>query len=241
MLDVHPPHEAAHTWKDFFIHIATIVVGLLIAVGLEQGVEALHRRAQRHELLHDIHAECENNLNTLAADLRFLQADLDWQTRAAAALRAAPIARGALTVALPSDVFGHSTTAPSRAVWAMAKSSEKVELLPENLAEVFDRTDREAEQCLLAVGRLNSAQTALAGFQVTFGAVIKPGITLHLTSAQRDQLLTALAASIGDVNDAIDWAASWLGASQAVLQGVTTSGEMDVYINRAHAELSVPK
>ena len=25
MLDVHPPHEAAHTWKDFFIHIATIV------------------------------------------------------------------------------------------------------------------------------------------------------------------------------------------------------------------------
>jgi len=23
MLDVHPPHEAAHTWKDFFIHIAT--------------------------------------------------------------------------------------------------------------------------------------------------------------------------------------------------------------------------
>jgi hypothetical protein len=24
MLDVYPPHEAAHTWKDFFIHIATI-------------------------------------------------------------------------------------------------------------------------------------------------------------------------------------------------------------------------
>jgi len=24
MLDVHPPHEAAHSWKDFFIHIATI-------------------------------------------------------------------------------------------------------------------------------------------------------------------------------------------------------------------------
>jgi len=35
MLDVHPPHEAAHTWKDFFIHIATIVVGLLIAIGGE--------------------------------------------------------------------------------------------------------------------------------------------------------------------------------------------------------------
>jgi hypothetical protein len=43
MLDVHPPHEAIHTWKGFFIHIATIVIGLLIAIGLEQTVEVLQR------------------------------------------------------------------------------------------------------------------------------------------------------------------------------------------------------
>ena len=36
MLDVHPAHHAANTWRDFFIHIATIVLGLLIAVSLEQ-------------------------------------------------------------------------------------------------------------------------------------------------------------------------------------------------------------
>jgi len=57
MLDVHPPHHPTHTWKDFFIHIATIVVGLLIAVGLEQTVEALHHRHQveatRAELAHE--------------------------------------------------------------------------------------------------------------------------------------------------------------------------------------------
>ena len=44
MLDVHPPHAPTHTWRDFFIHIATITVGLLIAVGLEQAVEFLHHR-----------------------------------------------------------------------------------------------------------------------------------------------------------------------------------------------------
>jgi hypothetical protein len=44
MLDVHPPHEAAHSWRDFFIHIATSVVGLLIAIGLEQTVEHFHHR-----------------------------------------------------------------------------------------------------------------------------------------------------------------------------------------------------
>jgi hypothetical protein len=46
MLDVHAPHELLHTWKSFFIHIATIVIGLLIAVGLEQAVEAMHWHKQ---------------------------------------------------------------------------------------------------------------------------------------------------------------------------------------------------
>jgi hypothetical protein len=38
MLDVHAPHQSVHTWKDFFIHIATIVVGLLIATSLASRV-----------------------------------------------------------------------------------------------------------------------------------------------------------------------------------------------------------
>ena len=46
MLDVHPPHAPTHTWKDFFLHIATIVIGLLIAIGLEQTVEYVHHRRQ---------------------------------------------------------------------------------------------------------------------------------------------------------------------------------------------------
>ena len=37
MLDVHP----THTWRDFFLHLATITIGLLIAVGLEQTVERI--------------------------------------------------------------------------------------------------------------------------------------------------------------------------------------------------------
>ncbi|HEX9202200.1 MAG TPA: hypothetical protein VF865_21760 [Acidobacteriaceae bacterium] len=42
MLDIHPAHHAANSWKEFFVHIATIVLGLLIAVGLEQTVEYFH-------------------------------------------------------------------------------------------------------------------------------------------------------------------------------------------------------
>ena len=48
MLDIHPPHHAATTSRDFFIHIATITIGLFIAIGLEQTVEAIHHLHQRH-------------------------------------------------------------------------------------------------------------------------------------------------------------------------------------------------
>jgi hypothetical protein len=44
MLDVHPALHATTTWR-FFIHIATIVIGLLIAIGLEQTVELIHHDA----------------------------------------------------------------------------------------------------------------------------------------------------------------------------------------------------
>jgi hypothetical protein len=50
MLEVHAPHEASHTWKGFFIHIATIVIGLFIAVGIEQTVEYFHHRHIREQL-----------------------------------------------------------------------------------------------------------------------------------------------------------------------------------------------
>jgi hypothetical protein len=61
MLDVHPPHHPTHTWKDFFIHIATITVGLLIAVGLEQTVEYFHHRHQLQKAREEIRDDIDSN------------------------------------------------------------------------------------------------------------------------------------------------------------------------------------
>ena len=63
MLDIHPAHHAASTWRDFFIHITTIVLGLLIAIGLEQTVEWMHHRHQLHQLEADLHTEGIRNLH----------------------------------------------------------------------------------------------------------------------------------------------------------------------------------
>jgi hypothetical protein len=49
MLDVHPPEERIHGFRDFFLHLFTITIGLLIALGLEATVEAAHHHHQRKE------------------------------------------------------------------------------------------------------------------------------------------------------------------------------------------------
>jgi hypothetical protein len=61
MLDVHPAHHAASTWREFFIHIATIVLGLLIAVSLEQLVEYIHHLRQIAETREVLRKEREEN------------------------------------------------------------------------------------------------------------------------------------------------------------------------------------
>jgi hypothetical protein len=67
-MDVHAPHEPIHTWRDFLLHLATITIGLLIALGLEGLVEAAHHRHLLHQAETNLRAEMNNNRQTLASD-----------------------------------------------------------------------------------------------------------------------------------------------------------------------------
>ena len=70
MLDVHPPHHAANNWRDFFIHIATIVIGLLIAIGLEQTVERIHQHYELRETREALDRETEANRKDITKDVQ---------------------------------------------------------------------------------------------------------------------------------------------------------------------------
>ena len=50
MIDIHPPHHGTMTRRDMLTHLVIVVLGILIAIGLGQSVEYLHRRHQVHEL-----------------------------------------------------------------------------------------------------------------------------------------------------------------------------------------------
>jgi hypothetical protein len=71
-MEVHAPHEPIHTWRDFFLHIVTITVGLLIAIALEQTVEWIHHRHIVHVARENIRHEIEGNEKSAQEDLGHL-------------------------------------------------------------------------------------------------------------------------------------------------------------------------
>jgi hypothetical protein len=135
MLDVHPPHEAAHTWKDFLIHIATIVYGLLIAVGLEQAVERIHQHYELRETREALHRERESNHHRMELNTRH------WLEFNAAlrndllVLDAARHQPGITQSDLPGDLnYNQSPFEYDHAVWDAAEKNGIIRLMPLNEA-----------------------------------------------------------------------------------------------------------
>jgi hypothetical protein len=68
ILDIHKPH-AAKSWREFFTEIGTIVLGILIALGLEQAVVAIRDGRSAAEADANIRAEIAQGLGTAQARL----------------------------------------------------------------------------------------------------------------------------------------------------------------------------
>ncbi len=67
MLDVHAPHEKMHGYKDFFLHLFTITIGLLIALSLEGCVEWQHHRHLVHDAEAGLAGEIAHNMQTVSS------------------------------------------------------------------------------------------------------------------------------------------------------------------------------
>ena len=68
MLEAHAPHGDIQTWRGFLVHIGAIVIGLLIAVALEQSVELLHHRHQRPQLEEQMRGVLEDDARHAGVD-----------------------------------------------------------------------------------------------------------------------------------------------------------------------------
>ena len=65
MFDIHLPHKSIHGLREFFLHLFTITVGLLIAVQIESLVEWRHHLHLAAEARAALRVEIESNLKDL--------------------------------------------------------------------------------------------------------------------------------------------------------------------------------
>jgi hypothetical protein len=151
MLDVHPPHEAAHTWKDFFIHIATIVVGLLIAIALEQSVEWMHHRHIIHVARENIHTEMDANRKLAAnnlASIRRTEQNMNGNIKLAQALMDDPHALDNHHMSFNFQWSGFKDSA-----WHTARDTGALALMPvdevQGYADVYEQQDLVNTQAVL--------------------------------------------------------------------------------------------
>jgi hypothetical protein len=140
-MHLHRP-KPLHGWRELSVEIGVIVVGIIIALGLEQTVEFFHHRAQREDLTEALRKDGERNRTYIKTDIDKSRAILDWALEQASAVqRAEPL--GALTIhRLPSSYIG----SPDAGVWPSARASGVSNLLPasaQNWLEYLDQINDE--------------------------------------------------------------------------------------------------
>ena len=184
MIDVHAPHETVHTWRDFFIHIATIVVGLIIAVGLEQTVELFHHRRELQKAREELRDEMNANRRGAAAQLvciHQVQAELNADMALLLAHRATnqPLA-GKLH-------FDWSFRRTRSAAWNVNKQSGALNLMPHPELAYYDYTFSVGEVVMDSAEKWEtSLETAKAIATRSPDGTLSPPDTAELITAISD-------------------------------------------------------
>jgi len=144
-MEVHPPHGGIHSWRDFWIHLGTITVGLLIAISLEQSMEWMHRVHERHVLQGELRDEGDENVKAVQVDIERLRF---WRTGMVARRKDVQqmIASGG-KLKLPFRMIPPrgAVALPSESTWDSAKASGKVALLPDYQSDVYSFLYQENE------------------------------------------------------------------------------------------------
>ena len=136
-MEVHPPHHPLNTWRDFFIHIATITIGLLIAIGLEQTVEYFHHRHIVHVARENIRRELEQNEAEARTNTLAVQANADnmkGNIARARTIRDQPETRNI------HFRFNFSWDSFSESAWLSARDSGALTYMPVEEVQQYDET-----------------------------------------------------------------------------------------------------
>jgi len=152
MIDVHPAPHAALSPREFLIHIATIVIGIIIAIGLEQAVETIHHRHQGERLEAALRQEALTNRRLIAYDTDSVN-----EVRRNIRLNMANLDRdGKAFVPVPPP---HDTFLPFiNTAWIAARSNGIISMLPNDVAASYWRVNFLAEAMSGSISSLADAR-----------------------------------------------------------------------------------
>jgi hypothetical protein len=246
MLDMHAPHQLVHTWRDFFIHIATIVVGLLIAVALEQTIEALHHRNQRSKLEEEMRAVFESDIKVDEEDFRKLARFRAYLAELRVAIQTRVDGQSSPAAPAPDDPrMAILIIYPSLAPYEAAKENGTVALLPTDRLRLYSRISYARDLTGASRDRWYVGLTALASFRERYedsagslgiGEIAKSPELGSLPSTELAEYARIVSASIKETDLVVARLKIFDIECRAILGGARNEFDLIERISRANGE-----
>jgi hypothetical protein len=198
MLDVHGAHGPVGSWRDFFVHVAIITIGLLIALGLEQTAQLIHHRHEVADTRQALRRELQVNRDAYAGSVREFYRQTASLLNDIAVLEFIQQHPGTPEEQLPGILVWHASPARfTDSAWKTAQESAVTALMPQEevrrYAALYDRIDdvrRSFDAIWTAIVRarlysvFDSDPTHLSASQVTEEiALTKQVLVQHFASA----------------------------------------------------------
>lgn len=173
MLDVHPPHKAIHGTGEFLLHLFTITIGLLIAVGIEGAVERHHHTELAKEAQETLNAEIRKNeaamtdaLKNIERERKQMNANLD----SIGKVQSDPKQDANIDIS-------YSSKSLEETAWRTALATDALSYMPYEKAEKYSSIYNAERQFLAAQEALSEDEARVLGvirrYQVGKGKMTK--------------------------------------------------------------------
>jgi hypothetical protein len=236
MIDIHPPQHGAMTRRDIVTHIAIVVLGIFIAIGLEQTVEYIHHIDQRHELEDNLRAELRSNLQRDARDFRVLAGIRAYTVELKSAVTARRMGHSSPAPPPPDDARRHQIpVAPSIAIWDAARLNATITLLPSQEIDLFHGVVLQHDLLFAALDDFQHSAFALESFEERFvdspgafdmGYAAPPPNLDAMSPADLNQYETLLAAYIKAIDRITVRVHFFDRVTRAILDGATDRDDL---------------
>ena len=138
-MEFHIPDHPVMTWKQFFVHMAIVVLGIIVALSLEQTLEYLHHEHQRKTLQAQLQQEMRHNDPDLRDLYNKLSVRREWAAERSRTIETALAEHHSISsLQLPPYVAPPNRSfLPNGSVWQQGHETGTVALLPDQESEAY--------------------------------------------------------------------------------------------------------